>query len=127
MNIFAESSPKQSQLGSQSSREMPATNELTIDDVKGWNTNKLLEWIQQQLSIPLKPKDEKKFLDADIDGEAFLGLASNRESFRSVGLSLGASQKLAQLAKKLAELVNDPIYKKCKDCRLHCTLHATTS
>jgi hypothetical protein len=127
MSTSAEPNPKQSELSSQSNQAMPAANEFTIDKVKSWNTNKLLEWIQQKLYIPLKPEDAKKFLDADIDGEAFLGLASDRESFRSVGLTLGASQKLAQLAKNLAELMKDTTSGKSKYCPLHHTLHATAS
>ena len=125
MSTSAEPNPKQSELSSQSNQAMPT--ELTIDKVTSWKTNHLFDWIQQNLKNPLDDDDKKAFFISKIDGEAFLGLASDRESFRSVGLSLGASQKLAQLAKKLVELVNDPIYEKCKDCCLHCTLHATAS
>jgi hypothetical protein len=104
MSTSAEPNPKQSELSSQSNQAMPATNELTIDKVKSWTPDELLEWIQQELSRPLKTDDETKLLDADVDGEAFLGLAGDRDYFKSLGLSPGASQKLSQLAKNLAEL-----------------------
>jgi hypothetical protein len=106
---------------------MPTTNRLTIDVVECWNTNKLLEWIQQNLNNPLDDDDKEVFLKAKIDGEAFLGLAGDKESFRSVNLPLGSSQKLARLAKNLAELVKDTTSRKCKYCPLHHTLHATAS
>ena len=128
MSTFVKLNYKQSELSSQSNKAMPA--ELTIDKVTSWKTNHLFDWIQQNLKNPLDDDDEKAFFTSKIDGEAFLGLAGNFRSvdyFRSLGLSLGASQKLAQLAENLAELVNDFIYKKGKDCRLHRTLHATAS
>src|SRR5579871_2169147 len=103
MSTSAEPNPKQSELSSQSNQAMPA--ELTIDKVTSWKTNHLFDWIQQNLKNPLDDDDEKAFFTSKIDGEAFLGLAGDRDYFRSVGLSPGASQKLAQLPKNLAELV----------------------
>jgi hypothetical protein len=105
---------------SQTSHAMPATNELTIDKVKRWNTNQLLEWIQQNLVIPLDDEDKELFSKAKIDGEAFLDLAGDRDYFRSVGLSPGASQKLALLSKDLTG-------RKSKCCPLHYIVHATAS
>ena len=108
MSTSTETNIKRSEVISQSSQAMPATNELTVNEVKRWNTSELLERIQENLVNPLKPEDEKKFLDADIDGEAFLGFADKADFFIShVSLSPGASQKLAQLANKLAEPVKD--------------------
>ena len=108
MSTSTETNIKRSEVISQSSQAMPATNELTVNEVKRWNTSELLKRIQENLVNSLKPEDEKKFLDADIDGEAFLGLANKVDFFISyVGLSPGASQKLAQLAKNLAESVKD--------------------
>jgi hypothetical protein len=40
-----------------------------------WGRSQLLEWIQQKLSITLQPENGKKFSDAHVDWEAFLGLA----------------------------------------------------
>ena len=116
MSTSTETNTKWSGVIFQSSQAMPAKNELTVDEVKGWNTSELLERIQEDLFKPFKPEDEKKFLDADIDGEAFLGLAGDREFFRSVGLTPGASQKLSQLAMKLAEPVKDATVGNKSEC-----------
>ena len=75
----------------------PKQTEPTIQEIRTWKAKKLLEWIQQKLSIPLEPDDEKEFLNARIDGEAFLASAGSRE-FREAGLSFVASLKLTELA-----------------------------
>jgi hypothetical protein len=96
MSSSAEPNPKQSELSSQSSQAMSATNELAIDKVKGGNTNRLLKWIQQNLNNPLDD-DKEAFSKAKIDGEAFLCVVGAVDFFIvRVSLSPGASQKLAQ-------------------------------
>ena len=90
---------------------MSATNEPTIQMIKSWNTNQLLDWIQQNLPVPLDNEDKELFLKAKIDGNAFLGVAGDRDFFRSAGLAPGVSQNLAQLAK-------DTMGRKSKFCLL---------
>jgi len=70
----------------------------TIREIRTWETDKLLERIQRRLSVPLKPADSGKFLDAEIEGEAFLN--GNRDFFISAGFSFGISQGPAELARK---------------------------
>jgi hypothetical protein len=101
---------------------MPATKEPTIDEIRSWNEGRLLAWFQQILSKPLKQKYEKKLLNAEIDGEIFLNHAGDSEFFVRAGLSLGASDRLAQLAK-------DSIRRESEHCpcHLHYPNHATAS
>jgi hypothetical protein len=112
MSTFVEQNSKQSELNSQSSQAMPATDEYTIDKVKSWNTNKLLKWIQQNLSQPLNNEDKELFLKAKISGRVFLKGACNDAFFMRAGFSFGAGVELAELAK---DIVNG----KGKSCRLH--------
>ena len=98
MSTSAETNSKQSK---QSGQAMSATNDSTIDMIRRWKKDELLKWIQQKLSIPLKPQDAEKFSNAGIDGEVFLKGAGDKDFFRSAGLSFGASVKLAELAKEI--------------------------
>ena len=50
------------------------------------------------MPVPLDNEDKELFLKAKIDGNA-LGVAGDRDFFRSAGLAPGVSQNLAQLAK----------------------------
>ena len=127
MSTFAKSDPKQSELSPQSSQAIPATNELTISEVESCDTHRLFDWIQRNLKNQLDDKDKEAFINSKIDGEAFLDLAGNRDYFRSFGLSPGAGQKLAQLAKNLTELVKNPICRNSKHHRLHYPNHTTAS
>jgi len=64
------------------------------------------------LPVPLDSEDKELFLKAKIDGNAFLGVASNLDFFNvRVGLAPGVSQNLAQLAK-------DTMGRKSKFCLL---------
>ena len=56
--------------------------------------------MRTKLYIPLKPMDEKVFLNAVINGSVFLEGAGDRAFFRSAGLSFGAGVELARLAKE---------------------------
>src|SRR5579871_6479541 len=125
MSTSADPNPKQNGLSSQCGQAMPATTELNIDKIKNWNQNELFECIRQNLAIPLDDEDKESFFKSKIDGQAFLDLAGDRDYFRSVGISPGASQKLAQVAKNLVKLVKDTICRKSEYCPLHHTLHAT--
>jgi hypothetical protein len=118
MSTSAEPNPGQSELSSQSSQAMPATNELTIDKVRSWKTIHLLDWIQQNLTNPLDDEDKEAFFKSKINGSVFLKGADNEDFFLNADLSFGASVGLAELAGKLVKSKYRP---------LHHTLHATAS
>ena len=99
MSTLPDPDPKQTDRSSQVGQAEPTINEPTVQEIRSWNEDKLLEWIQQKLSRPLKPEDGKKLLDAGTDGEVFLECAGSGEFFREAGLSLGASHKLTKLAR----------------------------
>jgi len=104
--------PKQDESNSQSVQATSTTHEPTIQEIRSWNVRKLLDWIKQNSPNALTPEYEKKFLEADIDGDSFLDNADNNAFFRQAGLTLGASQRLAKLARKT-------LSKKSKFCLLH--------
>ena len=97
---------------------MSATNEPTTDEIGKWKNDKLLEWIQQNLTNPLDDEDKEAFFKSKIDGDLFLKGANNGGYFQRASLSFGASEKLAELAGKI-------IGRKSKSCCLHYPNHAT--
>ena len=97
--------PKQDELSSQTGQSKSAADEPTIEEIRSWDENKLLQWIQQKLPAPLEPKDVKRFLNAVIDGSVFLRGAGDRKFFQDAGLSFVASVKLAELAKETVEKI----------------------
>jgi hypothetical protein len=79
---------------------------LTAEQMKEWDEDKLLTWIQQELSRPLKDDTIKKFRDAEISGRTFLKLANNEDFFnQKLGLSIGLSLDLASLASEAVVMV----------------------
>jgi hypothetical protein len=108
MSTSVDPNPKQDELSSQSSQAMPATNKLTIDEIKSWKRNHLFDWIQLNLTKPLDDDEKELFLKAKVNGQAFLGLAGDVDFFeKHIHLVLGVAKNLAQLAKNLVELVKD--------------------
>ena len=103
MGAFPEPHPEQNKLSSQAGQAKFAADEPTIEEIGSWDENKLLEWIQRKLSIPLKHEDGAKFLNAVIDGSVFLLGADDKKSFQGAGLSFGASVKLAELARETSK------------------------
>jgi len=65
-----------------------------------WNENRLLAFIQDNLQNPLTPADEKKLLDARIDGSAFLEGARDRTIFKE---AVGLCANLNKLARTIVE------------------------
>ena len=114
MSTSAEPNSKQSE---QSGQVMTATNGPTMQEIRSWDEAKLLKWVQQKLSKPLKSTEAKLFLNAGIDGEVFLEGAGDRGFFQHAGLPFGVSVKLARLAK-------DTMGRKSKWFRLHHTRYA---
>ena len=98
MSTLPDPDPKLTDRSSQFGQAEPTINEPTIQEIRTWKAKKLLEWIQQKVSVPLEDDDAEKFLSAKIDGEVFLGAAGNKEFFRWAGFSFGASFKLSELA-----------------------------
>ena len=88
---------------------MPTTDEYTIDKVKSWDRDSLLDWIQKNLPDPLDNEDKGQFLKAKISGSVFLKGADNDAFFMRAGFSFGASVELAELAKNLAELAKGTV------------------
>ena len=75
----------------------------TIEEIKEWDEDDLLEWIQQKRPKLLKGANLKKFKAADISGEDFLNHAGNMEFFKKeCNLTIRASDTLANLAKEIA-------------------------
>jgi hypothetical protein len=88
----------------------PTENEPTAQEVESWNKDTLLNWIQKNLDCPLPPKDEKAFINAEIDGSVLLESAGSKEYFKDAGLSFGASVKLAKLARKIMKSKYSIVY-----------------
>ena len=101
MSTFPESSPEQSELSSQVGQATSAANEPTAQEIRTWNKNQLLEWVQRKLPSPLEPEDAEAFLKARMNGEAFLELAGDRAFFIDNGFSVGGSVQLAKLAREI--------------------------
>src|SRR3982751_6678635 len=81
MSTLPDPDPRQTDRSSQVGQAEPTINEPAVQELRSWNEAKLLEWIQQKLSVPLKPDDEEKFLNARIDGEVFSNHPGDREFF----------------------------------------------
>jgi len=103
MSTLPDPDPKQTDRSSQVSQAEPTINEPTVQEIRSFDEAKLLEWIQQKLSVPLKPDDEEKFLNAEISGEVFLDSAGSEDFYTrpSIGLAFGASFQLAELAREV--------------------------
>ena len=101
MNTFPEPNPKKDDLSSPANQAKSTANELTIKEIESWDEHKLLDWIQHELSRPLEPEDATKFSNAKLTGEAFLLLAGDRKTFTDIGLPIGTSIVLANLAAKI--------------------------
>jgi hypothetical protein len=96
---------------------VPAEKEPAAKEIRIWGTEKLLEWIQKMLSVPLDSEDEEAFRRAKISGNVFLEGAGNRTFFEDAKLSFRFSVELAILAGKI-------IGRKSKCCGLHHSHHA---
>jgi hypothetical protein len=82
----------------------PATNNPTIQEVKDWDANELLQWIQKERPKLLTGRILDKFKEAYISGYAFLRHAGDEKFFRdNCQLPPGISDDLASLAEDLCE------------------------
>jgi hypothetical protein len=90
--------PKRTKLSSQAAQAKSVANQPTIQEIKDWNEDKLIEWIKQKKPDLLRDEDIEKFKTARISGEVFLGGAGNRKFFERAHLSFGVDVVLANLA-----------------------------
>jgi hypothetical protein len=75
----------------------------TVQQMKGWNKDKLLGWIQDKKPQLLRGNNLEKFIAAEISGESFLWAAREMDSFMKAGLPFGVSVGLAILAHEIKE------------------------
>ena len=75
----------------------------TIEEVKEWDEDELLEWIRQKRPKLLQGDDLENFKAARISGEAFLLEAGNAKFFQEWNLSYGSSVVLADLARQIKD------------------------
>jgi hypothetical protein len=77
----------------------------TVEEVEGWNKDKLLKFIQQKRPHLLEDADDLfSFKAAKISGKFFLTLAGNMEFFeKKCHMPVGPSGELAELAREIAE------------------------
>ena len=79
-------------------------NDPTIQEIKDWDEEELLQWIQKEKLKLLKGKILEKFKEAYISGNAFLEHAGDEKFFRiNCQLPPGISYDLASLAENLRE------------------------
>jgi hypothetical protein len=91
-------------MDSEHNPEQASHTKPTIEKIKTWDADELLEWIQQQEPNPLKGDKLEKFKAADILGRAFLMKAGNVEFFEEkCHLPIGTSLVLADLAREIME------------------------
>src|SRR4051794_6738078 len=80
--------------------------ESTIDKIKGYDVDELLEWFEQNRPKTLTGKPRDKFKDADINGDSFLKHAGDKKFFlEDCKLPAATSERLADLASEIAGVV----------------------
>jgi hypothetical protein len=83
----------------------PSTQDLptipTVQEMKAWDEEKVLRWIQQRDRNILKDNNLNNFKQAGIHGRAFL--AFSVDLFKSCGLSLACSVALQDLVDEVKE------------------------
>ena len=81
---------------------MNKTPNPTMEEVKEWDNDQLLNWIQEVRPKLLRGKNIENFKAAEISGEVFLTLAGDVDFFRSqCNLPPGPSKGLANLAEEM--------------------------
>jgi hypothetical protein len=97
MTTSSESKSEQTELNAQELPTIP-----TVQEMKTWNEEKVLRWIQQRDPNLLKGDNLGNFNKADIMGRAFL--ASDVDFFhKTCGLSAGVGLALKNLADEVKE------------------------
>jgi len=74
----------------------------TIEEMKEWDEDELLEWFQQSRRKVLKGDQLEKFKAAHISGGVFLKYAGDANTFeKKCGLAFGVSETLADIAAEI--------------------------
>jgi hypothetical protein len=82
--------------------------EPTIEEIKAWDEEDLLKWIQQRYPKLLKDDDLTKLKRERVDGVVFLNHGGDQKYFREeCNLASGTSERLANLAKETAGMVQE--------------------
>ena len=77
--------------------------EPTIEEIKNWDSDELLEWIQQNRPKLIKGDKLEKFKAEDISGDVFVNHAGDEAFFKNgCNLPRGTSERLANLAREIA-------------------------
>jgi hypothetical protein len=99
MKHSTESGHKQIEPGSQPRPEIPSNP--TVQQMKDWDQDELLQWIQQKKPKLLSGENLEKFIAAEILGEVFLWAAGDRKFFMDAGLPIEISQALTILGHRV--------------------------
>jgi hypothetical protein len=76
----------------------------TTEQVNEWNADQVLEWIKEHRPKLLSDDQKKIFRAKDISGDIFLNHDGDVESFENkCNLPIGASERLANLAREFVE------------------------
>jgi hypothetical protein len=77
--------------------------EPTIEEIKNWDADELLGWIERNRPKLLKGDKLEKFKAEDISGDIFLDHAGDKKYFHEeCNLPGGTSERLANLAREMA-------------------------
>jgi hypothetical protein len=78
--------------------------EPTIEEIKNWDADELLEWIRRKRKGLLEEDDRAKLGTARVSGQSFLAAAGNWDFFKNgCNLPAGPSMVLADLSRELAK------------------------
>src|SRR2546423_5281033 len=82
--------------------------EPTIEEIKNWDEDDLLKWIQQRHPKLLEGDDLKKLKGECVDGVVFLNHAGDKKYFHEeCNLASGTSERLANLARMVQKWEQD--------------------
>ena len=80
--------------------------EPKIEEIEDWDTDDLLNFIQNRHRKLLKDDDRKKLQEKRVDGVIFLKHVDDVDFFEmKCGLPIGTSERLADLASEIAGVV----------------------
>jgi hypothetical protein len=107
-------------------RGKPVTNEPTIEKIRKMGYKELLTWIRQVKPTLLSRGDLENFKKEHINGDVFLGHASDWKFFKKeCNLPAGPSDGLAKLASEV--IGKETIDTKSQSYLSHHARHADTS
>ena len=96
----------------------------TIEEVKYWDAEELLEWIKENRPKLLKGDKLEEFEAKDISGDVFLDHAGDIKFFEEeCNLPIGTSERLAKLASEVIGKQNMGITSCASFCSLYTNLY----